>query len=172
MFKTVEHFLNEWKKESGNTFKIISVLTDDSLNQFVTDGHRTVGRVIWHIIQCIPEMAGQTGLNIDGPGEKDPVPASADEIRAAYKKAANSLLTEVANNWSDETLEVEDNLYGEMWKRGMTLDILLKHEIHHRGQLTILMREAGLMVPGIYGPQKRSGVTSEHRYLKFKHNQC
>jgi len=26
------------------------------------------------------------------------------------------------------------------------------HELHHRGQLTVLMRQAGLVVPGIFGP--------------------
>ena len=25
---------------------------------------------------------------------------------------------------------------------------------HHRGQMTILMRQAGLLVPGMYGPSK------------------
>ncbi|MCK4657684.1 MAG: hypothetical protein KAT85_11650, partial [candidate division Zixibacteria bacterium] len=24
--------------------------------------------------------------------------------------------------------------------------------IHHRGQMTVLMRQAGLKVPGVYGP--------------------
>ena len=29
---------------------------------------------------------------------------------------------------------------------------LLHHEIHHRGQMTVLMRQAGLKLPGVYGP--------------------
>lgn len=154
MFKTISEFTVEWTKESENTMKIIAALTDESLGKYVTDGHRTIGRVIWHIIQCIPEMSGHTGLEVVGPCEKTPVPKSADEIREAYNMAATSLIKEIEEKWTDESLEVEDNLYGEMWKRGLTLNILLKHEIHHRGQLTVLMREAGLKVPGVYGPSK------------------
>jgi uncharacterized damage-inducible protein DinB len=36
----------------------------------------------------------------------------------------------------------------------MTLQILVRHEIHHRGQMTVLMRQARLKLPGIYGPSK------------------
>jgi len=38
--------------------------------------------------------------------------------------------------------------------RGTTLGVLLIHQAHHRGQLTVLMRRAGLVVPGIVGPNK------------------
>lgn len=31
---------------------------------------------------------------------------------------------------------------------------MIQHQIHHRGQMTILMRQAGLTVPGLYGPSK------------------
>jgi uncharacterized damage-inducible protein DinB len=45
-------------------------------------------------------------------------------------------------------------MYGEMWSRGTVLSILVRHEAHHRAQLTVLMRQAGLAVPGCYGPAK------------------
>ncbi|MCK6259572.1 DinB family protein [Fictibacillus sp. KIGAM418] len=43
-------------------------------------------------------------------------------------------------------------MYGEKWENGLTLYILNCHQIHHRGQMTVLMRLAGLKVPGVYGP--------------------
>jgi uncharacterized damage-inducible protein DinB len=45
-------------------------------------------------------------------------------------------------------------MYGEKWKRAQTLASLVFHQIHHRGQMTVLMRQAGLKVPGIYGPAR------------------
>ena len=30
----------------------------------------------------------------------------------------------------------------------------LSHQTHHRGQMTVLMRQAGLTVPGVYGPAR------------------
>ena len=45
-------------------------------------------------------------------------------------------------------------MYGQQWKNGTTLRALISHQAHHRGQLTVLMRQAGLRVPGIYGPAR------------------
>ena len=53
--------------------------------------------------------------------------------------------------WEDQ-LDVELDFYGSLSARGEVLAILLRHEIHHRGQLTAQMRPAGLKVPGVYGP--------------------
>ncbi len=45
-------------------------------------------------------------------------------------------------------------MYGESWPRGVTLMILIAHETHHLGQITVLLRQAGRSVPGIMGPSK------------------
>ena len=36
----------------------------------------------------------------------------------------------------------------------MVLNVLIRHQIHHRGQMTILMRQAGVVVPSVYGPSR------------------
>ena len=51
-------------------------------------------------------------------------------------------------------LEKEDTMYGEQWQRKVTLTSLVFHQIHHRAQIEVLMRQAGLRVPGLYGPSK------------------
>ncbi len=154
MFTTIEDFKSEWEAESGNTRKILAALTDKSLTQAVVEQHRTLGRMAWHIVQSIVEMSGKTGLKVDGPSEHAPVPQSAQAILSAYDKVTASFLEQIQSNWQDDTLAVADNMYGQDWQRGLTLYIVLKHEMHHRGQMTILMRQAGLVVPGIYGPAK------------------
>lgn len=35
---------------------------------------------------------------------------------------------------------------------------LIKHIIHHRGQVTILMRQAGIKPSGVYGPPKEDWI--------------
>lgn len=154
MFTSIEDFKNDWQTESDATRKIFSGLTDESLKQSVADDHRTLGRMAWHTVQTLPEMGGHTGLKVEGPAPEVPVPHSAAEIKEAYDKAARSLMEQVTTLWKDETLQVVDDLYGQKWKRGATLLGVIKHEVHHRGQMTVLMRQAGLKVPGIYGPSK------------------
>jgi uncharacterized damage-inducible protein DinB len=46
-------------------------------------------------------------------------------------------------------------MYGEAWTRGRTLAALVAHQTHHRAQMTVLMRQAGLEVPGVYGPARQ-----------------
>jgi len=154
MITSIEQFRESWQKESDHTRKMLAELTDEAIKKELVSDHRTLGRIAWHIVQTIPEMLGKTGLKPEGPKESEAIPDTAEEIKKACDLAASSLLSQVSEKWNDETLQVEDDLYGEKWKRGVTLRILIDHEIHHRGQMTILMRLAGLKVPGLYGPSK------------------
>ena len=154
MFTTLDQFLAQWQSEAEATQRLLDALTDASLAQAVAQDHRTIGRLAWHLAQTIVEMMAKTGLHVDGLGEHDPVPDSAATIAAAYRVAAASLAERMAAEWTDDTLAEVDEMYGERWSRGRTLDVLLFHQAHHRGQLTVLMRQAGLTVPGVYGPSR------------------
>lgn len=155
MIRTISDFEQTWSNEIEATQKILKHLTDKSLGQRVDSDSRTLGRLAWHIVTTISEMMSKTGLVLAGPHPEAPVPATAKEIFRAYSDAAISLLEQVKKNWTDSTLEIKDNLYGEMWARGNTLAALILHQTHHRGQMTVLMRQAGLDVPGVYGPARQ-----------------
>jgi uncharacterized damage-inducible protein DinB len=154
MFEKLVSAIEQLRAEAANTQKIMDALTDQSLNQAVTTEHRTLGRIAWHIVVCIPEMMNMVGLNIKSVGKDDPIPPTASEIADGYRKASDEFLAQLVDNWNDATLQEKDDLYGETWKRGKTLMVVMIHEIHHRGQMTVLMRQAGLKVPGTYGPSK------------------
>ena len=154
MYRRIQDFLGSWAHETETMLKVLDAMTDESLGQEVYGEGRTLGRIAWHIVQTLPEMGGRTGLQIPGPGEEDPVPDTAQEIAARFKEAADSLAAQVQGSWSDDDLEVEDEMYGEMWKRGRSLGALVGHQTHHRGQMTVLIRQAGLTVPGVNGPAK------------------
>lgn len=154
MIRKIEDFQKDWAYEVEATGKVLNALTDESLSQKVTVDGRSLGFLGWHLTQTLPEMLGLVGLNIEGPAHADECPANAADIAAAYEKAAKSVADEVGRNWNDETLLEENDMYGETWAKGLTLFYLIAHQAHHRGQMTVLMRQAGLAVPGIYGPAK------------------
>jgi uncharacterized damage-inducible protein DinB len=158
MFTKIEHFDKTFEFESGATHRVMSALTDASLGQTVIPGHRTLGRIAWHIVTTYPEMLNQTGLNLCAVSKEAPLPAIASVIANSYRAVSDELRNRVKATWTDATLAITDNMYGEEWTRGSSLLILLKHEAHHRGQMTILMRQAGLVVPDIYGPAKEGWV--------------
>jgi uncharacterized damage-inducible protein DinB len=158
MFRTIDDFDRVWASERASSLKVMRALTDGSLNQQVSAGGRTLGRIAWHIVQTLGEMGGHSGLKVEGVGEHAPQPASAGEIANAYAAASESVARAVKTGWTDADLPGEVEMYGEKWTRGQTLLALVAHEAHHRGQMTVLMRQAGIAVPGVYGPAREEWV--------------
>ena len=154
MFRKMDDFHKSYATLVEGTLKLLRALDADSLGQTVAEGHRTLGGMAWHIVTTIPEMMNQVGMGMSSVDEKTPPPDTPAELVAGYEKASSELVAALKAKWDDDDLMRTDELYGETWPRGLTLQILIHHEIHHRGQLTVLMRQAGLKVPGIYGPSK------------------
>jgi uncharacterized damage-inducible protein DinB len=164
MYYKLIDFFEDWDYESQATLKILKELTDESLKTKVTAEGRSLGYLAWHITISLGEMMNRTGLNISSPAEESDVPVSAAEIRSAFEQSSASLVNEIKNKWTDNNLSDEVDMYGSKWKNGATLTALITHQVHHRGQMTVLMRQAGLKVPGIYGPAREEwdafGITA------------
>lgn len=154
MYRRIADFIEDFRQENEGTLKILNALTDGSLAQPVSAEGRTLGRLAWHIVGTLWEMPASAGLPTAGKETEAPVPATAREIAAAYGRAAADVAGAVTAGWKDADLDGEIPLYGESWKRGKVLSALIRHEAHHRGQVTVLMRQAGLAVPGVYGPSR------------------
>jgi len=154
MYRKMEDFLKDYESLINNTTKMFEKLTDQNINQAIIDGHRTLGQIAWHIVTTIPEMMNRTGLAVSSIEHEAPPPNTAVEIINGYKTVAEQLNSELKSKWNDQTLEQMDDMYGQQWPRMMTLKILIHHEIHHRGQMTILLRQANQSVPGVVGPSK------------------
>ncbi len=154
MYTAIKDFLKDWAQESEGTLKVFNNLTDASLGQKVAPEGRSLGFLAWHIVRTINEMLGDAGLTVEGPDEHAPVPARAADIASAYEKSSASLVKQVSQHWSDASLNETVTMYGEQWKKKTVLLALIRHEVHHRAQMTVLMRQAGLKVPGLYGPSR------------------
>jgi uncharacterized damage-inducible protein DinB len=154
MFRRIEDFLASHATLTKSTRRLLAGLDDDCLDQNVAAGHRSLGQLAWHIVTSVPEMSHRTGLEV---GEVDPAvppPCTAAEIRDGYDRVHASLRLAVSTAWGDDSLLEIDEMYGEAWPRGLTLMILVQHEIHHRGQMTVLLRQSGRPVVGLMGPAK------------------
>lgn len=154
MYTSIEQFLSTWSYESDATQKLLDLLTDASLAQRVSDEDRTMGRLAWHLVTTIHEMISRTGLEFSAPEHDAMLPSTAKEIADGYRQANTAFIEAIQNQWTDANLQEETDMYGEMWSNAATLDMLVKHQIHHRAQMTVLMRQAGLPVIGVYGPSR------------------
>jgi uncharacterized damage-inducible protein DinB len=154
MYTKVSEFIEDWKFESESTLKVFHNLTNDALDFKPNKNVRSPRRLAWHIVTTLGEMVHRTGLEFAATPEDAPAPSTVKEIIDEYKRSSDGMLNAVKKEWSDESLLEEVNLYGQNWKKGKVLSVLVNHQTHHRGQLTVVIRLAGLKVPGVYGPAK------------------
>ena len=153
MYRSIQDFKTDFQNENVATLKILKNITNEALLHKANDNIRSIQRLTWHFTLTLGEMLGKAGLKINCPDEHTTPPDNIDTIYNTYKRAAESVLEQVST-WNDNDLNTEVPMYGDTWTKGIVLSVLIRHEIHHRGQLTVLMRLNGLKVPGIYGPSK------------------
>lgn len=154
MFTSVNDFLNEWKQEAAVTQKVLDVLTDESLNQDVSPGLYSIRSLAWHITGAAYYFPSQVGLKFEIPDLQKEAPTSADEISETYKTVSQRLTQAFSEQVSDEKMNKMVNVFGMDMPVQAVFRLLIQHQVHHRGQLTVLMRQADLKVPGVYGPSK------------------
>lgn len=153
-YKKINEFIKDWGFESQATIKVISALSDKSLKSQAYKDSRTLGFLAWHLVTTISEMINKTGLKISNLNPESDNPDKVKEIKKTYEKISSELMEKIQSEWKDESLKEEVDMYGEKWRKAEALESLVKHQIHHRGQMTVFMRIAGVAVPGIYGPSK------------------
>lgn len=153
MYHHISEFVADWQNETAATEKVLAALTDASLPQAVTPEGRTLGRLAWHITHTLTEMPHTAGLLATDELAGQPEPTMAAAIQETYHRLAQEVAT-AATRWTDAELGDEVPMYGDTWTKRVVLSLLIRHEIHHRGQMTVLMRQAGLRVPGVYGPTR------------------
>ncbi|MBD8837222.1 DinB family protein [Paenibacillus sp. CFBP 13594] len=152
MYRQVDDFLKEWAVAVKGTLQVLQAVTDDKLEQSILEGHSTLGWLGWHLAETTGYFSHLAGLTVPMIGQDEPVPATAREIVAAYEKAAEAVKEEVAK-LSNEDLLTETGLES-LATKGSLLRFLIDHQTHHRGQMTVLLRQAGLPVPPVMGPTK------------------
>lgn len=158
MYRTVNDFLNDWSYSVQGTLKALQSLSDDKLDQAITQGHNTLGWLGWHLATSPVLFMDQIGLKVGPAGDPKQIPNKASEIVDVYSKIAEEVKRAVEQNLNDESIvEIVETFVGKM-PRGAVLRKLIDHQTHHRGQMTVLLRQAGLHVPGVSGPTKEGNL--------------
>lgn len=152
MFRYVEDFLETWKAESKSTLRIFNALRDASLSQAVAPGGYTLGSLASHITGSIVAIPAHAGL-LPMP-EKGAATTTVAAIISTYEQNAKLVADAVAEKWSDAQLGEEIPAFGRSFRRGAILAMVTAHQVHHRAQMMVLMHQAGLTVPGVYGPSE------------------
>ncbi|WP_069659454.1 DinB family protein [Arcticibacter eurypsychrophilus] len=154
MYRNIYNFITDWKNETEGTVKVFSLITEETRQVKIHEHVRSLERLAWHLTQTITEMGHKAGLFPVDHLENSPTPESISELVSTYQDYCEQLSKAVNSKWTNSSLEDKVNMYGEEWEKGKILQVLIIHQTHHRGQMTVIMRMLGLPVPGIYGPSK------------------
>jgi len=149
MYRKVDDFLLDWNISQEGTLNVFKAMTNDKLDQSIVEGHNSLHWLANHIVGSIGSFGGFAGFNLP----KTEPSSTVNELINSYEAQSEALKNEAARLTDESLLEEIDGFTGKI-PRGQLLRSFIDHQTHHRGQMTVLLRQANLTVPPVMGPTK------------------
>lgn len=151
-----EVFLRIWDREAAATQRVFRAFPNDKLDSKPHARSRSIRDLAW---QCVIDERVIEKI-IDGANDlrnvtpSPPPPETMEEIAAAHELAHREASEKMRRPESEFSKTVKVTLRGGsiQLEQAETIWGNLLDQIHHRGQLTIYLRQAEGKVPSIYGP--------------------
>jgi uncharacterized damage-inducible protein DinB len=154
----IDGMLQELEEEARTTRRVLERVPNDQLAWRPHEKARTLGELALHVAmvpgavaELVSKSPAQVGQFID------PSPQSAAELIPALEQSI-ATAKRVLGPMDDAALMATWRLMrGErelfaVPRVGVLRSIMLNHWYHHRGQLTVYLRELDVPLPSIYGP--------------------
>jgi uncharacterized damage-inducible protein DinB len=155
----LDGILQELDQEAQTTRRVLERVPDDRLSWRPHEKARTLGELALHVANvpgAVAELvASQSTVQV--PQFSDPRPQSASELITALDesiaKAKKTLggMDDAALKATWRMMNGERELFA-IPRVAMLRSIMLNHWYHHRGQLTVYLRQLDVPIPSIYGP--------------------
>lgn len=142
-----------WTYEHGLSTKVMRAVPAAKLDMRPHEKSKSMRELAWHIAEAERFFAVQ-GLGVQVPGDnpvpKETPPATPAAMADAFDRSHAALSAAIAKNDPAWFAEVVPFFQMKMTRTAI-LDLMVRHEVHHRGQLTVYLRLAGAKVPSTYG---------------------
>jgi uncharacterized damage-inducible protein DinB len=154
----IESLLQELEQEAHTTRRVLERVPDDQLGWRPHPKARTLGELALHVASTPGAVATLAAENeVQAPDFIDPSPKSTAELIPALESSiatAKRLVGAMDDAKLQGTLRIMRNGREVLAiPRGALLrSIMLNHWYHHRGQLSVYLRQLGVAIPSIYGP--------------------
>jgi uncharacterized damage-inducible protein DinB len=156
----IEGMLQELEQEAATTRRVLERVPDNQLGWRPHQKSRTLGQLALHIA-IVPGAVAEFVASpspVQAPQfGPDPSPASSSELMPALDQSI-AKAKKVLGGMDDATLMATwrmmlgDREIFAVPRAAMLRSVMLNHWYHHRGQLTVYLRELGVPIPSIYGP--------------------
>ena len=156
----IEGMLKELEEEAQTTRRVLERVPDDRLGWRPHQKARTPGQLALHVAMVPGGVAQLVSSPSPAPAPQfgpDPSPATSAELIPTLDQSiarAKQLLggmddAALTSTWR---LTNGDRELFATTRAAMLRSIMLNHWYHHRGQLTVYLRELGVPIPSVYGP--------------------
>jgi uncharacterized damage-inducible protein DinB len=155
----IDGMLQELEQEAQTTRRVLERVPDDKLAWRPHLKARTLGELALHVAMvpgAVAELAASPSP-AQVPQFIDPSPASAAELipaldqSIATAKRVLGAMDDGAMTATWRLMRGERELFA-VPRVALLRSIMLNHWYHHRGQLTVYLKELGAPIPSIYGP--------------------
>jgi uncharacterized damage-inducible protein DinB len=152
--------LQEFEREAQTTRRVLERVPNDKLSWRPHPKSRTLGELALHIATApagVAELSAQSPAQAPRFNSADPSPANVSELMSTLERSiarTKALLGDMDDAAATETWRLMngDRELLAMPRIAFLRSIMLNHWYHHRGQLTVYLRELDVPVPSIYGP--------------------
>ena len=153
-------FLAEFQIEAANTRKYLEACPSDKFDWQPHEKSMSLGKLASHIADNPIWAASMVAdeLNFADMGDYKPLEASStEELLAGFDERVQTFQETVAGI-SDEqfqepwTMRQGEQVLAQMPRVAAFRTWLFSHMIHHRGQLSVYLRQLDVPVPRTYGP--------------------
>lgn len=151
MYRKAADFVGDWQGNAKGTLRVMQAITEDKKTTLIVEGHNSLEWLAWHLVSVAGAFGQFAGLQVPAPGPDMKTPATIEEIAHMYEQVIEAYTNEVGTLTDEQMLE-EVQAFGGTMPRGQLLRLVIDHQTHHRGQMTVLLRQAGLKVPPVMGP--------------------
>lgn len=155
-----ESLLAELMHEAKSTRKMLEAVPDNKLTWKPHDKSMTMGELASHIAE-IPDLmyiaVEKDELDFATSDYQRKKAESSKELVEIFDEALAKAV-ESLKNASDETLlknwkmRAGDIVYMDMPRIQVVRGLVLNHNVHHRGQLSVYLRLNDVALPSVYGP--------------------
>jgi uncharacterized damage-inducible protein DinB len=158
VMRIVDSILMELDQEAQTTKRVLDRIPEDKLAWKPHPKSFSLGQLALHIAS-VPGRVAAAAVpdSMEAPSFSQPEPKSRQEVLDTFSSSLE--------NAKDTLNKMDDARIMSMWsltKNGKVLmsvprigfvrSILMNHNYHHRGQLSVYLRMLGVPVPSIYGP--------------------
>ncbi len=158
MSHELQTFLDTWDTEAKSTVAMLRSLPVGQYDFRPDQGGRSMGELGWHLAEVDAYMTYSIERGVFEMGAKPPGterPKTVEELAPGYERIHADAVERVRKlNPADLDRELVFFTGSPVTIRQILWTMLLHHQIHHRGQLSVLCRLAGGIAPAPYGPNR------------------